>query len=178
MRDLQGGLVPGAQSLSAAFRSVGTSCDCTQANVAAMAWRGRLPRRYYDALVDRVREPAPWRTKEEAAILRALIRDRGQAYVNQYAELILEQARACGDLAPTDRRLGVELKSTDQFPGEYGARANKGNRTSKRIILRKNLAKLAVPRIGRTRSGGRSVALAPITYATEIDCEARPNTRG
>ena len=45
-------------------------------------------------------EPWPWRTKLEAALIRLLIRDRGQAYADEWAEQILAQMRACGDLEP------------------------------------------------------------------------------
>jgi hypothetical protein len=38
------------------------------------------------------------RTPEEQRILNAIARERGQAFVDRHAELILEQARQVGDL--------------------------------------------------------------------------------
>jgi hypothetical protein len=48
----------------------------------------------------RPHEPGPWRTKTEATFIRLLIRDRGQAYADEWGEQILAQMRACGDLEP------------------------------------------------------------------------------
>ena len=43
-------------------------------------------------------KPTPLRTPDEQAILDMIARDRGQAYVDEWAESILAQARAIGDL--------------------------------------------------------------------------------
>jgi hypothetical protein len=40
----------------------------------------------------------PTRTAEEQDLLDFFVRERGQAYVDRFAESILEQARAMGDL--------------------------------------------------------------------------------
>jgi hypothetical protein len=48
-------------------------------------------------------EPAPFRTKDEAALLRVLIRKRGQDFVDEWADTLLAHARAHGDLDPKPR---------------------------------------------------------------------------
>ncbi len=43
-------------------------------------------------------EPLPTRTPDEADLLRLMIRNKGQAYTDRWAESLLDQARQIGEL--------------------------------------------------------------------------------
>lgn len=63
------------------------------------------------------------RTPEEQAILRAVARSNGQAWVDEHADLILDQARAIGDLPEAQ---GLATLATQDAPDRLADRKLRG----------------------------------------------------